>query len=359
MFPVKLLVFVLVIGFNINESFKLLRFNAAHRQQIPSPISEYKNRIVASTVVHKGVKYDDHFSTTTVSDWLDVLQSLRRGNIQQKTILSKPVYIAKEDMDLKGSPVLDNVSLNREKEIYKVDINNDRLRHRTKKLPIRREVTTLLNEIKELVKLGKDAAALKMLKETSISSEFNELETNFAATKMMSFFSEIGNWRICADTLSLISELRINPDIHSVSAAMSVYIRYQRYEEAVLLYENFNEKGLNKDVIFYINSIRAAGFCRPWNYSLNVLSEAFVLLNTDVIPIVNTIIINLKYIDKMNTQGIAAVDKTQEVFTWMIEKNLDPSPQTMVSWMLVLFVLQKKTYHYMFIRGYFAHLYNT
>jgi hypothetical protein len=334
MFPMKALVLVLIAGFNINESFKLQRFRAAQRHQIPTSILEYKDRIVASTVIHRGLLYDDQFSTKTVPDWLDVLQSLRRGDIQQKPTQTKSVSVPKG-----YSTELEDASKGREKKVHKIDINSDKLQPRTKKLPIRREISALLNQLRELARSGNDSSALRTLKETSISSKLNKLEINFAATKMMSYFSENGNWRISADTLSLISQLDIDPDIHSISAAMSVYIRYQRYEEAVLLYEDVNEKGLTKDVIFYVNSIRAAGFCRPWEYSLNILSEAFILLDTDVIPIVNTIIINLKYLDKMNTHSIGAVDKAQEVFTWMMEKHLNPPAQTMVSRILGLFVL--------------------
>lgn len=339
MFPMKGLVLVFVVGFNINESFKLQRFRAKQRQQIPTSILEYKNKIMTSTVIHKGLQYDDQFSIKTDPDWLDVLQSLRRGDIQQKPTYTKSASVGKEGLLSSDSTGLEGAHKDSQNQAYAVDINNDKLQQRTKKLPIRREISGLLNQLKELVKPGKEATALQTLKEISISSKFNKLEINFAATKMMSYFSEIGNWRICADMLSLISNLNVDPDIHSISAAMSVYIRYQRYEEAVLLYENVNEIGLTKDVIFYVNSIRAAGFCRPWDYSLNILSEAFVLLSTDVIPVVNTIIINLKYLDKKNTHSIGAVEKAQEVFTWMMDKNINPTAQTLVSRISVIFLL--------------------
>lgn len=45
------------------------------------------------------------------------------------------------------------------------------------------------------------------------------------------------------------------------------------------LFEKMNENNLVKDVIAYINGIRAASYCRSWDYSMRLLEQAFNELN--------------------------------------------------------------------------------
>ena len=41
----------------------------------------------------------------------------------------------------------------------------------------------------------------------------------------MTYFSDMGNWRICWNVLKILEEREFGPDSFTMSAAMSVFIR--------------------------------------------------------------------------------------------------------------------------------------
>ena len=45
----------------------------------------------------------------------------------------------------------------------------------------------------------------------------------------------------------------------------------------------------------FMSAARAAGHCRPWKYSLDLLEMAYDLHKNEVAPVVYTIMTNLKY----------------------------------------------------------------
>lgn len=44
-----------------------------------------------------------------------------------------------------------------------------------------------------------------------------------------------------------------------------------------------------------MSAARAAGHCRPWKYSIELLKIAYNMHKNDVIPVVYTLMTNLKY----------------------------------------------------------------
>ena len=104
------------------------------------------------------------------------------------------------------------------------------------------------------------------------------------------------------------------------------------------------------DTVAYINGVRSAGFCKPWTYSLELLNIAYEDLKNEnqngsehesknesekiegIYPVINTMITNLKYMeqDRSQRESGGAVVKAQDVFRWMLERNISPSTLIMV-----------------------------
>ena len=115
---------------------------------------------------------------------------------------------------------------------------------------------------------------------------------------------------------------------------------------------------MKMDTVAYINGVRSAGFCKPWSYSLELLDTAFEDLKNEnenenenensgkhenerkneneksvgIFPVINTVITNLKYMeqDRSQRESGGAVVKAQDVFRWMLERNIPPSTLIMV-----------------------------
>ena len=97
------------------------------------------------------------------------------------------------------------------------------------------------------------------------------------------------------------------------------------------LFENMQTNFLDKDLVTYMNGVRAAGFCRPWSSSLKILKECSSHLGGEnILPVVNTIITNLKYHDRFSIESSTSVVKAQEILFWILTQGLQPSSQTMV-----------------------------
>ena len=97
------------------------------------------------------------------------------------------------------------------------------------------------------------------------------------------------------------------------------------------LFENMKNKNLEKDLVTYMNGVRAAGFCRPWEHSMEILKECYSHFGKNILPVANTMITNLKYLEKKSLQSEYAVERAQEVIFWILTQGLHPSSQTMVS----------------------------
>ena len=99
------------------------------------------------------------------------------------------------------------------------------------------------------------------------------------------------------------------------------------------LFERMNELGIQKDSVTYINGVRSAGFCRPWTRSLELLEEAYSELEdkNDILPILDTVITNLKYIEKNTISSESVVAKYFDVLRWMEKNKMKPTSRTLVS----------------------------
>ena len=74
------------------------------------------------------------------------------------------------------------------------------------------------------------------------------------------------------------------------------------------------------DRITYTSVIRAAGFCRPLTYSLQLLEVAFKDIGTDILQVVHTAMINLKYVER-NLPSASRFTLFDQKFTLQIEYN--------------------------------------
>ena len=105
------------------------------------------------------------------------------------------------------------------------------------------------------------------------------------------------------------------------------------------LFEKMEAMNLEKDVVTYMNGVRAAGFCRPWNTSLKILKECSAVLGREnILPVVITMITNLKYYDKLSARSTTSVEKAQEVLFWILTQGLQPSSQMMVINLILILI---------------------
>ena len=137
----------------------------------------------------------------------------------------------------------------------------------------------------------------------------------------------------------------------SLSLILSVFhstFRFHRFEEAMSLFENMQTNFLDKDIVTYMNGVRAAGFCRPWSSSLKILKECSSHLGGEnVLPVVNTIITNLKYHDRLSVESSTSVVKAQEMLFWILTQGLQPSTQTMVITYFIFYFLHQYFLNFM------------
>jgi hypothetical protein len=100
----------------------------------------------------------------------------------------------------------------------------------------------------------------------------------------------------------------------------------------MILFEKMNEKNLEKDIVAYMNGVRSAGFCRPWIYTLELLNTAFSEFENkiDILPVVSTVITNLKYFERGFARGDIVMGRSREVLQWMEGKGISPNSQIMV-----------------------------
>jgi hypothetical protein len=100
----------------------------------------------------------------------------------------------------------------------------------------------------------------------------------------------------------------------------------------MMLFEKMNEKNLERDIIAYMNGVRSAGFCRPWTYTLELLNTAFSEFENknDILPVVSTVITNLKYFERGLARGDIVMGRSSEVLQWMEARGISPNNQIMV-----------------------------
>ena len=100
----------------------------------------------------------------------------------------------------------------------------------------------------------------------------------------------------------------------------------------MILFEKMKEKNLEKDIVAYMNGVRSAGFCRPWTYTLELLNTAFSEFEDKnvILPIIYTVITNLKYFERGLVRGDIVMGRSAEVLQWMEGKGMSPNSQIMV-----------------------------
>jgi hypothetical protein len=86
------------------------------------------------------------------------------------------------------------------------------------------DVRRLIAAIRGYTSAGRASMVLSTIRDRT--SHLGATEINFLATKTMNMLGEAGMWRTCGDILVLLKEMKVGPDSFSVTAAMSVYIRY-------------------------------------------------------------------------------------------------------------------------------------
>jgi hypothetical protein len=103
----------------------------------------------------------------------------------------------------------------------------------------------------------------------------------------------------------------------------------------MLLFDEMSAENLKnaRDVVTFMNGVRAAGFCRPWEQSIKILRDAFYYLPPDeVYPVINTMLTNLKYTEASTTQSkVNLLSRAKDVIDVMRSEGLPMSTAIAVS----------------------------
>jgi hypothetical protein len=81
------------------------------------------------------------------------------------------------------------------------------------------------------------------------------------------------------------------------------------------------------DAVAFTCAARAAGFCRPFAYTLQLLEDAYHMLGAGCMSVAATAMINKKYMPWSPT----TVSDVTQVLGWLEEKGCAPSANAMVS----------------------------
>jgi pentatricopeptide repeat protein len=96
----------------------------------------------------------------------------------------------------------------------------------------------------------------------------------------------------------------------------------------VRTYEYFLRQRTALDAVAFTCAARAAGFCRPFTYTLQLLENAYHQLGARCVSVAATAIINRKYMPKSAT----TVNEVVRVLDWLGEKKCALSSNVLVSW---------------------------
>jgi pentatricopeptide repeat protein len=120
----------------------------------------------------------------------------------------------------------------------------------------------------------------------------------FVATKAIMSLGRHGAYHESIKVLDLLqNNVEKGPDVHAFTAAMTVQIRANRFEQAWDMFESMKETDLVLDEVAYVCGVRAAGFLLPWEATMEIAAEAL----TDVGPgaalsVAHTAMTNLMYL---------------------------------------------------------------
>ena len=95
-------------------------------------------------------------------------------------------------------------------------------------------------------------------------------------------------------------------------------------------------KNIPMDVIVFVCAIRAAGYCKPWEYTIQLLDKSYELFSNNSLQVANTAMINLKYIEDVsrvkNVVFKSVIQKCEDILQWIVKNNIRPTEQTMVTY---------------------------
>lgn len=127
-------------------------------------------------------------------------------------------------------------------------------------------------------------------------NELSSADMNYLSAETFRLLGDIaGNCNICYGILAILDALEDGPDTVSYTAAMSLFIRNKKYEDALSLFSKMKEISLPMDTVAYICAIRATGFIRTWKDTMSILNEAYDTLGFEALHVAHTAMINLNY----------------------------------------------------------------
>ena len=195
----------------------------------------------------------------------------------------------------------------------------------------------LLSEATSLLLKGQISEVLDIIEHKTMT--LNNVELNYLTARIMKVLDAPDLALYCIRIIDKMESLNTEPDIYTYTSAMSVLNKYRSFDSAMQIYEKVIERGLPLDEKVYVNTARAAGHAKPWEYTLLVLDEAHSLLGESVIPVVHTALANLNYVDVAGNQesgepsngelsAQTLVLRAQELLNWLKARQVQPKAQT-------------------------------
>lgn len=123
------------------------------------------------------------------------------------------------------------------------------------KYPDSTQVNRLLRKIKEHIACGRISGVLACLRDQT--THMNAGEINCLATRTVPLLAAAGLWRACTEILLLLEELNVGPNEFSLTAAMGVYIRQRRFNEAMEIFEGMRRKNMTRDAVAFARFVES------------------------------------------------------------------------------------------------------
>lgn len=107
----------------------------------------------------------------------------------------------------------------------------------------------------------------------------------------------------------------------------------KQYENALKLFEGIEASNVVRlDAIAYSGGVRAAGFCRPWEYHLQLLNKAHEKFpnKKDVLEIVHTAMTNEKYRPPVSALSplVSSMERVRTLVAWLKDREIPVNSKT-------------------------------
>ena len=153
----------------------------------------------------------------------------------------------------------------------------------------------------------------------------------FVATKAIMSLGRHGAYHDSIKVLDLLqNNVEKGPDVHAFTAAMTVQIRANRFEQAWDIFESMKETELVLDEVAYVCGARAAGFLLPWEATMEIAAEALADVGPEAaLSVAHTAMTNLMYLSLFSeNERLEVLAQAHEMVAFLQTHSIVMNEQT-------------------------------